>query len=283
MDGAKASILASLEAAGRFDESEEGFEKSLQSLAKAYRKDTGFPLTIIVDELDRCSPTYALRLIERIKRFFEVDSVCFLLFANVSQLERQIERKYGAIDSANYLRKFADVRMSFPENHKMTLRGGAGHASDYVRTLKKIFNCGGYPYCEAWDGFGLFVNPLRLSLREVEAVARQLMLVEASNDNYHSIVGPLAALRVKNEIGYERLKAIEVDALGLFALFGIDPEVELPYRSEAPLADLASVFLSEKEYGFFCEKLGDLAIFPRWRELGRCALKAIESLEVFEL
>lgn len=286
MDGAKASVLAALDGFARFDESEEGFGESLEALATAYKTHTGFPLTVIVDELDRCSPSYALRLIERIKRFFEVDSLCFLLFANVSQLERQIEKEYGAIDSANYLRKFADVRMNFPDNHQTVSRGNGSNAFGYARTLRKELNCGFHHFSEVWDGFESFVNPLRLSLREVEAVARQLMLVEASAGSMFSLIGPLAALRVKNNLGYERLKAMELDALGLFALFGVDPSVKLPYRTAEPLVELASIFLGEEEFRSFCQKAETyekLGWIPDFGEGRKYLSNAIESLEVFKL
>jgi len=46
------------------------FKKSLAKLAALIREEQGFPLTIIVDELDRCRPDFALSLLERIKHLF---------------------------------------------------------------------------------------------------------------------------------------------------------------------------------------------------------------------
>jgi predicted KAP-like P-loop ATPase len=42
------------------------FKKSLTKLAAVVREEQGFPLAIIVDELDRCRPDFALALLERI-------------------------------------------------------------------------------------------------------------------------------------------------------------------------------------------------------------------------
>ena len=53
------------------------------------------PLVFIVDELDRCRPSYALSLLERIKHVFSTDNVCFVLVTNVDSLAAMAERTYG--------------------------------------------------------------------------------------------------------------------------------------------------------------------------------------------
>lgn len=53
------------------------------------------PLVIIIDEIDRCRPDFALKLIERIKHFFSVPNVQFILGANLSQLEKSVGAQYG--------------------------------------------------------------------------------------------------------------------------------------------------------------------------------------------
>gem|GEM_PF-4139886 len=284
LDSARAGIAASLEGLDDFDDDEEKFSEQLECMASTYRNKTGFPLTVIVDELDRCSPAYALRLIERIKRFFEVNDICFLVFANVSQLERQIEKEYGAIDAANYLRKFADVRMNFPFNHVQGSRIGGSNAYQYAKKLKSSFSPSDGLYCEAWSWFEYFVNPLKLTLREVEVVARQLMLIEAAAGNsYASIIGPLAAIRTKDSSAYLRLKAMEMDRYEFFELLGVDPSVKLVHGLYDPVVELASIFLSKEEYNLVVTDLGDGGIRPRWQENSRYIEDAIDSLETFKL
>ena len=43
------------------------------------------PLVVIIDELDRCKPTYALDLLEKIKHIFDAKNVCFVLVTNAAQ------------------------------------------------------------------------------------------------------------------------------------------------------------------------------------------------------
>ncbi|MFN3289066.1 MAG: P-loop NTPase fold protein [Acinetobacter sp.] len=66
------------------------------------------PLVFIVDELDRCKPEFAIRLIERIKHFFDIPKVVFILAVNKNQLEESINNFYGFSSTANYLEKFID-------------------------------------------------------------------------------------------------------------------------------------------------------------------------------
>ena len=74
------------------------------------------PLTIVIDELDRCKPTFALNLIERIKHFYEVEGVCFLMVTNLDQIKSAICSAYGADTKAHtYLEKFYQLRISLPE------------------------------------------------------------------------------------------------------------------------------------------------------------------------
>jgi predicted KAP-like P-loop ATPase len=72
-------------------------------------------LVFVIDELDRCRPPYALSLLEKIKHFFSVDNVIFLLPTNLQQLETSVKAEYGAIDAHTYLEKFYHLRIAFPD------------------------------------------------------------------------------------------------------------------------------------------------------------------------
>jgi hypothetical protein len=72
----------------------------------------GKPLIIFIDELDRCRPLYAIELLERIKHFFGVERVIFVLSVDKEQLSESIKSQYGDIDAENYLRRFIDLQFS---------------------------------------------------------------------------------------------------------------------------------------------------------------------------
>ena len=61
------------------------FRKALAE-AVATTAVEGRPLVFFVDELDRCRPTFAVELLERIKHLFEVPGVIFVLSVHRGQL-----------------------------------------------------------------------------------------------------------------------------------------------------------------------------------------------------
>lgn len=93
------------------------FRKKLAELGGAVRSKQKFPLLIVIDELDRCRPDFALALIERIKHLFATPNVSFLLLVNMAQLENYVKTVYGAdVDARNYLHKFITLSTKLPKN-----------------------------------------------------------------------------------------------------------------------------------------------------------------------
>ena len=74
------------------------------------------PVIFIIDELDRCNPSYAVKVLEHIKHIFDVPNIFFVLVINKEQLEYAVKGYYGSetIDAANYLRRFIDVEYNMP-------------------------------------------------------------------------------------------------------------------------------------------------------------------------
>lgn len=76
-------------------------------------------IILIIDELDRCRPTFAVELLEKIKHIFDAPNVSFILVANLSQLKAAINHVYGSsVDSQNYLDKFIKYIVRLPETFK---------------------------------------------------------------------------------------------------------------------------------------------------------------------
>jgi hypothetical protein len=89
-------------------------KQSLTDFVKVL-KDTTLraPIVIVVDELDRCKPSYAVKLLEEIKHLFDVPGVIFILGLHGNQLARSIEGAYGPnFDGKSYLSRFISRRYS---------------------------------------------------------------------------------------------------------------------------------------------------------------------------
>ena len=72
-------------------------------------------IVIFVDELDRCNPSYAVRLLEDIKHYFSIDNVTFVFSVNLSELQHMVKMVYGdKFDAFRYLDRFFDIRLNLP-------------------------------------------------------------------------------------------------------------------------------------------------------------------------
>lgn len=76
-------------------------------LAEARDGTQHAPIFVVIDELDRCRPPYALSLLEDIKHLFDVPGVVFVIALHGDQLERSVHAVYGEqFDAQGYMRRF---------------------------------------------------------------------------------------------------------------------------------------------------------------------------------
>lgn len=98
------------------------FHSALENLTSPSKEGNSHtPLVIVIDELDRCRPDYALEVLEIIKHFFSVPHVHFVLGVNLYSLENSVKARYGPqIDATAYLQKFVSLKMALPDHHENT-------------------------------------------------------------------------------------------------------------------------------------------------------------------
>lgn len=93
------------------------FKKALQEFIAFNVSDIEHPVVFIVDELDRCCPTFAVKTLERIKHLFDIPNLVFVIATNKEQLQYAIQGFYGSpnLDGNAYLRRFIDQEYSLPK------------------------------------------------------------------------------------------------------------------------------------------------------------------------
>lgn len=162
----------------------EKFRSELKDLANELTSGE-FPLIIMVDELDRCRPDYAVLLLERIKHLFSVKGVVFVLALEAEQLSKTISCLYGLDHDGSrvYLRRFIDMEYRLPEFSKEQF-------AKYVCTQFNLDNLPGQrlkditsshdPGLEHFEIHGLLAKLSKafdLSLRDMAQVAAQTAAV----------------------------------------------------------------------------------------------------------
>lgn len=90
------------------------FKNKLKEFVASESNDK--PVFFFIDELDRCNPHYAVKLLERIKHLFDVSNIIFVLAVNLNQLQHAVQGFYGSsmIDGKEYLRRFIDIEYTLP-------------------------------------------------------------------------------------------------------------------------------------------------------------------------
>lgn len=99
----------------------EEFKRLLAEYVATAAEDQPVPVIFIIDELDRCNPHFAVKVLERVKHLFDIPNIIFVLPISKKQLEYSIQGFYGSdrIDAANYLRRFIDLEFELPKpNHE---------------------------------------------------------------------------------------------------------------------------------------------------------------------
>ena len=105
---------------------EKGVEESLTMLRDLLKKvvlkiserDENSPaekLIFVIDELDRCRPTFTIEMIEVVKHVFSVEGVAFIFAVDKEQLSHSIRAVYGQdFNATTYLERFFDLTIELP-------------------------------------------------------------------------------------------------------------------------------------------------------------------------
>ncbi len=134
-------------------------------------------LIVVVDELDRCRPDYALSLLEIIKHFFAVEGVHFVLGVNLRELQNSVRARYGSdTNAAKYLQKFFSIEMPLKSGAGISL--GPANYTRHFSTMASQTGASSNPlYQTVYDYLQMANHHFEITLRDVEKIAVLMALL----------------------------------------------------------------------------------------------------------
>lgn len=149
---------------------------------------------MIIDELDRCRPNYALDVLEVIKHIFNVEKITFIISADSKQINESIRHCYGpGIDSQRYLEKFFDLRLTFPEvddRDRSVLELYSAYLSSHLpnATESKQY------IASTLESLVTLSKTHNLSIRSFQKICQNFSLVLSQTTERHYRIPPVIAL-----------------------------------------------------------------------------------------
>lgn len=186
-------------------------EKAITELSKDAEAR---PLVFFVDELDRCRPSFAIEMLERIKHLFDVDHLVFVLSVDKKQLEAATGAVYGEkIDASEYLRRFFDMELRLPQPDSKRFANAMVQRfdlDDYFGERKKLQQTQ-HDADHLVQTIGQLADAFGLSLRVIERAMARVALVCSQTPANHFLdpilVAFLVVLRIKNIELFEEIVA----------------------------------------------------------------------------
>ena len=184
----------------------------LDQLGEKVRDDTDHPLVFIIDELDRCRPTFAIELLERVKHIFDVPNIVFVFGINRGELVKSLESVYGQIDAGTYLRRFFDMEFVLPAPDPVQycrhLLNNYGLDSFLSNLSMSQGNFHFEDFGRIADALPFILGTMGLSLRDMEYCIRLLSLaardLRPREPLYPELLTVLMAVKITNQDLYRR-------------------------------------------------------------------------------
>lgn len=185
-----------------------GLQESFKQLIE--KTLTATPLKsfiVIIDELDRCKPTFALELLEGVKHLFAVsDRVVFVFGIDRQQLAHTVSGAYGpGFNGLAYLRRIIELDFHLPAPDSFLRLPFA--ATEAIKSAGLCFGAG-----ERGKFMSAIVAGFRMMPRDVQQwIARIAMRNDRSSAPDHDLAIFLLALHQVNPRLYDRLLQYGVD------------------------------------------------------------------------
>lgn len=230
----------------RYSETQATQDKFMSAMS-SITKDLPQPFVVIIDELDRCRPSFALEVLEQIKHLFAAKNVVFVLFWNSKSIHESIRHTYGqGTEAESYLSKF--VALSIPVPNPTPLSASSyglfsGFVAHELRRLGAIPSSDMFPTAISQLGEALNAT-LRDIQKVVSAVATGLAtktLTQASPIDFTYVT----LLRTLSHSRYNDVKQLKPESLKIEAAL-LKPFVDKMPSCKQMWATL--LYLSDRQF-----------------------------------
>jgi hypothetical protein len=156
----------------------EELPNQLKALYKVLKSETETDrVIVIVDELDRCHPDYALSFIESMKLIFETENFVFVLMVDAHYLQKIAEHRFGQSDLEElYLEKFVDIRLRLHQS-KDAIQAAATQLARELPLVTPLSDDPAFSLEAAAEFLGSLSRESGLSFRKIERILLRVRLV----------------------------------------------------------------------------------------------------------
>ncbi|WP_455427506.1 P-loop NTPase fold protein [Dryocola sp. LX212] len=193
--------------------------------------DKSLPLFIVIDELDRCRPDFAISLLEITKHIFNIPGVVFIIATDTEQLQHSIKVVYGSNFSAShYLSRFFDRRflLPTPSMREFLKTITADSIIDDFDNLRKKISPSPPDITSFIDNCASIFESMKVNLRDsIKLYERLLDLILTSPKNFDSNF--LLILSIINSQYNDKYSFIKADKFDKQQIIDFDSNISLTF------------------------------------------------------
>lgn len=227
------------------------------------KKKKQAPAFILIDELDRCRPSYAVEMLETIKHIFDIQGGVFVLATDTEQLQHSIKVIYGeGFHASAYLRRFFRRQFALKEISK------ASFIESYMTIDDALFEQL-FPRFKTIGEFSLLLSVLAdafsLQLRDIEQyIDKVKAAISNFSDSFDLVIFSILLLAKEREPElYRQIVSLElslrndskksVSNIGFYERFKSNKELGfyLPWENNSSALLKAEVSISKYIGCFF--------------------------------
>ncbi len=212
--------------------------QEIKNIISNYTKN-GKKLVVIVDELDRARPDYAVHFLEDMKHFFDIKNVVFIFGINKRQIKATVETLYGQdLEFEGYYKKFFKHERNLPDPYKEAI----SFIKSLLKQTKVTSELKSANIHFLFKSFKLTLRDLSRFIELCDVILSKTAEDDERNYKYSNSVLFFICLLLKKQDIFNKVLNNEFN-LDDFLSF-ID-EAKIPYHS-----DEEKIFLAEAAYSF---------------------------------